>query len=321
MSNQEMKKILSYTKGIITSAPEGFFESDKRMELVDGVSRIDMKGIFGSTPDMSNFLARVAFEQKINLKSAYEFGSFANWRVLAMMLVKHWMEFQSVFRFEPDFAEMLMKTPIDNMNKEVLKRLPEQSTFISADFEMAGKKAIGFFVSRVDYSDEIQTLNVLIVHENLLETGFTLPLDGDNISDMIDSLLDNEEAKKSREDFLKIMNLVLYLCSKNMEVAGEYELKSKTHRRLVARNKKVKTMVKTVGYRVGSEITPSPARYLAKMSTGTPKQTKVVHVRRAHWHSFWTGPMKGTRELIVKWVAPAIIGAKSISTPTVRGVK
>ena len=123
MSNQEMKKILSYTKGIITSAPEGFFESDKRMELVDGVSRIDMKGIFGSTPDMSNFLARVAFEQKINLKSAYEFGSFANWRVLAMMLVKHWMEFQSVFRFEPDFAEMLMKTPIDNMNKEVLKRL------------------------------------------------------------------------------------------------------------------------------------------------------------------------------------------------------
>jgi len=34
------------------------------------------------------------------------------------------------------------------------------------------------------------------------------------------------------------------------------------------------------------------------------------HIRRAHWHSYWTGPRKDPerRRLILKWLHPMVVG-------------
>ena len=34
--------------------------------------------------------------------------------------------------------------------------------------------------------------------------------------------------------------------------------------------------------------------------------TVRAHVRRAHWHHYWTG--KGRTELVLRWIAPTPIG-------------
>jgi hypothetical protein len=57
------------------------------------------------------------------------------------------------------------------------------------------------------------------------------------------------------------------------------------------------------------------------------KRTPVPHVRRAHWHSYWTGPRKEPkkRELIVKWMPPVPVGFTLEEVerlmPTIRKIK
>ena len=71
------------------------------------------------------------------------------------------------------------------------------------------------------------------------------------------------------------------------------------------------------GYRFGSEV--------RKMTNINSKENKaeepdlcgerdsqihrspVAHTRRAHWHHYWTGPRKGERQLILKWIAPTYV--------------
>lgn len=41
------------------------------------------------------------------------------------------------------------------------------------------------------------------------------------------------------------------------------------------------------------------------------------HIRRAHWHNFWTGPKDGDRKLVLKWLAPSFVGTNTDDTPVV----
>lgn len=47
------------------------------------------------------------------------------------------------------------------------------------------------------------------------------------------------------------------------------------------------------------------------------------HIRRAHWHSYWTGKkdVQEERKLIVNWVAPTMVGDSDNVIPTIRDVK
>jgi hypothetical protein len=45
------------------------------------------------------------------------------------------------------------------------------------------------------------------------------------------------------------------------------------------------------------------------------------HVRRAHWHVYWTGPRDGERVAKVRWLSPILVGFDGIpEAATVRPV-
>lgn len=50
---------------------------------------------------------------------------------------------------------------------------------------------------------------------------------------------------------------------------------------------------------------------------GSPKRT---HLRRAHWHHFWTGS-GDDRQLILRWVSSTVINPDGTTPPTVIKVK
>lgn len=77
-----------------------------------------------------------------------------------------------------------------------------------------------------------------------------------------------------------------------------------------------------VGYRVGALLRKgAAARYRSSAADGESGRTVIPHLRRAHWHHYWTGPKSDPekRELVVRWIHPVLVGGKE-TIPTVRPV-
>jgi hypothetical protein len=47
------------------------------------------------------------------------------------------------------------------------------------------------------------------------------------------------------------------------------------------------------------------------------------HVRRAHWHAYWTGPRAGAQQLVLRWLHPVLVAAEDAEgiVPTVHPVE
>lgn len=103
-----------------------------------------------------------------------------------------------------------------------------------------------------------------------------------------------------------VANGVAYLCSTNADIVPSYK-PVKESRRNNAKRRSAATW-HDVGYRIGSEL----RAYERVSHERIPHQGGTVrpHMRRAHWHHYWIGPRDGERKLVLKWVAPTMVGSK-----------
>ncbi len=62
-----------------------------------------------------------------------------------------------------------------------------------------------------------------------------------------------------------------------------------------------------VGYRYGAAVR---ARHAPSTTAGAAHNPPRAHIRRAHWHHYWTGPRDGERTLALRWIAPTLVGAQ-----------
>ena len=109
-----------------------------------------------------------------------------------------------------------------------------------------------------------------------------------------------------------VANGVAYICSLNADIAESYAPRKNLRRN----NAKRRSMAEwhEVGYRIGSEL-----RAYRRCESETREHqggTVRPHMRRAHWHHYWTGPRKGDRKLILKWLAPTMVGVGEIEYAT-----
>lgn len=146
------------------------------------------------------------------------------------------------------------------------------------------------------------------------------------------------------------ISLLLYLCSQNAEITdtsgNTIDIKNEDRKKnslssealnitidpAPAKTKQKKSRTLKVGYRIGKAIRYSKNHQLnpestipASVNTSNGSHTKKsAHVRRGHYHHYWTGSHKdGTRKLILKWTAPAFINASGIDDiiPTLHRIK
>lgn len=111
----------------------------------------------------------------------------------------------------------------------------------------------------------------------------------------------NDEDNMLKTVFVE--NIVAYLCCKNAEIKTVYRPTSCPGRR-----RSSATWIH-VGYRIGAEL----RAYERAQRENGPSQGGTVrpHMRRAHWHHFWTGPRDGERKLVLKWVPPTMVALKN----------
>lgn len=293
--------------------------------VIDSLSQSEQlkdKNIYMASGLISSFL------------EATEKGTQEDINVLASELhaLSAWRRNKKIYTFHQALASELLAAydsaavlPVD-----VFLNLPFDGIFIECV-----QKNIYFFVTK-DY-DVINSASSLSFYFPTL-AGFSasLPLLPDlslekiidrSIKKLVEQVYGMDEQLQQHYDFntksmqttqfidnLKIaLPLLLYLCAQNCENEENPEQKKIYRPRSASASiKDARREIKKfdVGYRIGAAIVAhqtkkatDPEDVRERSGTSSPKS---AHVRRGHYHHFWTGP-RSDRKLILKWVNPSFI--------------
>ncbi|HEY9757682.1 MAG TPA: hypothetical protein V6C97_21110 [Oculatellaceae cyanobacterium] len=255
-------------------------------------------------------------------------GALAAWRVS-----------QRIYRFDPELFEELWNTAVTDIPTEIFKKLPEwciyieipkppvRGVFVHLECDAnTGREELRFVFDQVD--GKLDQLLPILLH-----------LNKNTVADSLESVYQEAEKQKQahsinveferqgesenpRANILpNALSLVLYLCSVNADYdRPETPLPKRTKRGLRLFSPDAPKILE-VGISVGAALRRAYAYHRENDADGLGSAVRP-HVRRAHYHQFWTGPKKTDQELIVKWLSPILVNIdKGDIETTERAVK
>ena len=239
-----------------------------------------------------------------------------------------WRYTQGIYRFDEDVAGALADTRIvGDMPTDVLLRLPEWCVYIETPGRKWHGETLHGFWAHVehDINDSRPELRLLLDTDQGLCPQI-LHIGSWTVTEAISRWYgeaQNQSAKNGLalpemdSDFIQassvaiqpLLALVLYLCSE------EPEIEDREHPGELARTPKPKRTKK--GWRLFPPSKPriwyvaeSIGERLRREYDSEPTgRTVRPHLRRAHWHGFWSGPREGERKFRCKWLPPTLVAA------------
>ena len=258
-----------------------------------------------------------------------------------------WQKTKQVFRFDPTLrAELEEQTFTGDLPGDALLRLPVPCIYVEGMVDLFGESiADGFFAwIEADLKNDWKELRILtITDESHSFTSLTLPIRG-TIEQSLKALqasadfnaqskLGQEITEQTKEVsvsmdenirvYSRILNLLLYLCAEEPDYdKPPRRAKAKPAATLSAERPPRAASVTTAGVRIGAVIRKGYAEAKARGETGGSHAPKAPHVRRAHWHHYWTGARDSTeRALVLKWIPPVFVGGNAADIVTVHPVR
>lgn len=223
-----------------------------------------------------------------------------------------------------------MDSPLTgDMPSEVFLRLPEPAIYISTPGEMVGEQSVhGSWVAlEYDVNDGRKELRFLLDTDNGLaplplhigswsvQEGLERFLAESTRQTLIHRLPTHHVENKDFFDWLRLLQhllpLVLYLCSEEPEIDSSIPGKRPAYPKLthVKKGWRLFPPTKPVIWDVGLKIGVTLRQDAQKNKLNTAERHHRAHLRRGHWHGYWTG--QGRTVFIYRWIAPLIAGGKS----------
>lgn len=301
---------------------------------------------FYSWPDwcyvpMAGAIAVVAGDaqwEKIPLKIQHKLTSDAQ----AIFALTLWRRSKEVYVIDPDLKDLLFEQDGElDVPNEILLQLPYPCFYVEIpNTYLFGDKIIGFFVAlEYDINNGDRELKPVFVAEDESVFSFSIHIDCKTISESVDLLnkegLENCSTKEVKDlmlrsmqhsdevkQFLKqILQVILYILAQNADITPNPEQATITRRGKTIKDKYSEIRKWDVGVRVGAAIRQQKEQQEKPKQTreGGTHQSPRPHMRRGHWHHYWTGPRSNPNEqkLILKWLSPMAIAANSDDTPIV----
>lgn len=244
-----------------------------------------------------------------------------------------WRYSQGIYKFDASLVEALSCTPLDSLLPvDVLKRLPEYCVYIESEgLKLETQPTVAGFFAHLEY--DVQTYKEELRFELLLEDGRMAPIivalqEGATVLECVQRVYEEENAKIRSlgkpelcssvvyseafvRDVQKLIALVLYLCSDKPEIDNLRQPGVSPSRPKLQKVKgglalfpAQRPTVWEVGRRIGQTLRSATQ---ARPSLGGTHASPRAHVRRGHWHGYWTGPRKGQRTFILKWLHPMLV--------------
>lgn len=271
----------------------------------------------------------------IAVKEASHISMLAAWRIS-----------KEIFVFDPDMEEELYNTDSDGvLPTEILCRLPYHCFYVQTKrLECMGQSIQGFFVS---HDCEGKTGELELRFTFVLEDGemldMILGLSEPTIEKSMQKLIYEEQKKLDAAVRLGMMphvdlssqmlaidvitnalQLVLYIISANSDTS--LSPTKKVQRTAAIKDRYLEVREWNVGTRLGAQFRVAKRRDSGKGNSYTPVDhgssvgaRKRPHIRRGHWHHYWTGKKQTPeRKLILKWLPPTTINVTDeFSQPSV----
>ena len=251
-----------------------------------------------------------------------------------------WGAFRKVYAFDEALAQSLVfqvedLSDTDVLPAQILNQLPFPCFYVQAA-DIVANGYDGFFVWKERGGEEIQ-LRFLFVSANcqsILPGGVSLrqkvslgdcfpgaeeiaqdviyrAFHGDELAlRLIAGTLPSDAPAGAflRKMVLRAVQLVLYIISADAEVSSSPKIEKTPSEGVLVNSENDLTYVDTQIYDVGVAIGHA-LRQDARSSRGAgggKSAARRAHVRRGHWHHYWTGPKKDPdlRQLVLKWINP-----------------
>lgn len=241
-----------------------------------------------------------------------------------MLTAAAWRKNKQVFCFDQEILNEFcnQKTNFD-ISLEIFEQLPYPCIYIAVDgfngldgiWVMKGSDNLGNKVLWIDLCASCN--DIAVYHFNLN--------DFNNINDIIKSAIDDtklskisKKKKRNLREQLKIaLQCLLYICAANAVIEEDPVQKERYHAPTSEEfiKDKVREVKKWNCGKKKSNIIYSDFgsnRIVLNMRENHKRNVKSspkrCHVRRSHWHHYWTGSSKdGTRKMVLKWISTMTI--------------
>jgi hypothetical protein len=285
--------------------------------LLNGVSRI-IPGAWASVRCDDGW-ARVLCDADRITRTHHRPASAYQGDLVAIACLAAWRLAQPVYRFDPALEDSLRETELaGRIPADTLLRLPHRGVWIDMHRRIPnGLSMSGFMAAVFGRTGEAPMLVALAAigpdAASPSFPGVIVSLDR-NVEDVVAATSAN--APELAEAFPHMLAALLYLSSDEPDIDGEARL---VRRRSAAANHP--TIIR-VGWRIGAAL--RLARSARSESAGAGAgASPAPHIRRAHWHTYWTGAHGSPeRRRALKWLPPIPVNVASPDdiVPTVRKV-
>lgn len=280
-------------------------------------------------------------------KQIYEFDN-----TIAQMLIEDFGEDQNL----P--ISLFYQMPFDSLYLNINKS--DFSAFVTKDYSFNKHKqtinSIRIYIPKINYSISFPIVEKMSIKQ-AIQTEQESMLFSLNDSEYIESIkfyyhgMRNNEIKdliriqflndweSHKKDIIGSVALAIYLCAQNAEIDNDNNYKNigssnktidnKNNDRKNQNPPKVRSI--KVGYRIGATIRESLNKQSGVSTLNDRSHREIgvhskksAHIRRGHYHHYWTGSKKdGTQKLILKWTPPTFVNATNVDeiVPTKHKVK
>lgn len=252
-----------------------------------------------------------------------------------------WRMTKGVYRFDEDILAELWGTPLTGeLPSELLLRLPEWCVYIeTGGREVMGAALHGFYAHlESDANDGRRELRLLLDYEAGLlpqpvhlvgtleqgleqtahETELQAALQGHDVNTLRAQLGHTASTNRQwAEATAPLISLLLYLCSERPDIGSHGRSKGAGAREPMPGNPQPKRVkggerlfaaagVRTwdVAYRLGAAFRQARATQVGV--EGGAGRTVRPHVRKAHYHLYWTG-QRGRQTSVLRWLPPITV--------------
>lgn len=228
-----------------------------------------------------------------------------------------WRLTKDIVRMDKTLLEEVTRTEFSGtLPTEVFMRMPSFCTYVEFETE----EFIGFFFAlEKSKGDSDPELRIWWVEKdgNFILTpvhlgNWTLEESLKRAEKYVKAVTtDADELKTEFEDrhLGDALNVILYLCAQNAEYSRSEEKPSRPHLHKTKKGLRFFEADKPRIWRVGEEV----GQRLQKQRDAAAKSGYSLkpHMRRAHWHGFWSGPKNAEkRKFAVKWLPPIFVGGE-----------
>lgn len=269
-------------------------------------------------------------KQDLNLfttgrKRVTEFIHKKKANLLGNLVIADWLVNKQVFEFSDELLQALIDTDASDLSSQMLEHLPFNTFCIDLSensLKSLNKKVGLLLISIIPFGDVTKIYTVQVD-----KNGNVLNMVGMNVSDEPPegfeekSVIKGCSIEKNIPDTKNIMleviiSILMYLSSDKPDIR-ENEISKKRYRKPSSskhiKNKPREIQKWDVGYRYAASIKKYRQQNNSSLSVNENSNSgsKKPHIRKAHWHHYWTGARgSANRKLVLRWIDSCLVNVQ-----------